>query len=198
VSGRPSTIDETVALINALRGTQGGTVTLPCFIESLDRPIGMHAAASIFSAQPAVGRRSPRIFLFTEGLSMSIVPEGIGLPFLEMGQLTSAYRSIKAELEFPVSQTLTRESPYQRLAFGRVTGCGVCHRDEMPVFGIKDAVESDAYRPRPELDVPVDEVRTQHAACDAAVEPTRCKLLGALFGNGPVQHQPFPPEMPTF
>ena len=60
VSNAPQSIAETVTLINALPKP----LTLPCFLESLARPLEMSATFSVVSAQPAVGHRSPRVFLF--------------------------------------------------------------------------------------------------------------------------------------
>ena len=72
-------------LVNALPSP----VTLPCFLQALARPLKMHAAVSLISAQPSVGARSPRIFLFFDGLRVSIVPAGAGAPLLEMGEIAT-------------------------------------------------------------------------------------------------------------
>ena len=60
VSTAPQTIAEVVTLLNALPKP----LNLPCFVASLARPLSLHAVNSPFSAQPAQGRRSPRIFIF--------------------------------------------------------------------------------------------------------------------------------------
>ncbi len=61
VSNSPRTIDETVTLINALPKP----LSLPCFLESLARPLEISASYGVFSAQPAKGIRSPRIFVIS-------------------------------------------------------------------------------------------------------------------------------------
>jgi len=69
VSNPPRTVDEAITLINALPKP----LTLPCFLQALARPLAMTATDSVFSLQPADGLRSPRIFLFTPGMVMSVV-----------------------------------------------------------------------------------------------------------------------------
>src|SRR5687767_916415 len=96
-SGSPRTIAEAIALVNALPPP----VTLACFLQSLDRPLYAYATYSVISLQPAVGARSPRIFLFdgkSGGLVMSIVPEGMGSHALEFGQFVDETRTIKGEI----------------------------------------------------------------------------------------------------
>src|SRR5689334_21320856 len=54
VSGTPRTIFEVAALANALPHP----LSLTCFLESLDRPLALHAAVSTISLQPAPAARS--------------------------------------------------------------------------------------------------------------------------------------------
>src|SRR6187551_2246457 len=82
ISGAPQTIEDVTALINALAAEHDGKVELPCFVASLDRPLGATASAGYFSAQPAHGARSPRVFLWSGALVLSVVPEGIGKDLL--------------------------------------------------------------------------------------------------------------------
>ena len=70
---------------------------MDCFLERLDRPLTVLGVASVFSLQPAVGARSPRIFIFDPGLVMSVVPAGMGSPYLELAEYTTPLRSIKAQ-----------------------------------------------------------------------------------------------------
>ena len=93
VSGAPQTIDDVTALINALVKEHDGKLELPCFIASLDRPLGATASAGFVSAQPAHGARSPRIFLWSGALVLSVAPEGIGKDLLELGYQTTPTRS---------------------------------------------------------------------------------------------------------
>ena len=56
-----SDIQSVVDWINAMEKP----LTLPCFVASLPRPLRTNSVDSDFSAQPAIGRRSPtRVFLF--------------------------------------------------------------------------------------------------------------------------------------
>src|SRR4051794_26926429 len=61
----PQTIADVVELLNAMPKP----VSLPCFLSTLARPLEVHATLSVTSAQPAVGKRSPRIFIFLDGLT---------------------------------------------------------------------------------------------------------------------------------
>lgn len=194
----PATIAETVELINALLAQQEGeALSLPCFLESLQRPLRINGTTSRVSAQPAVGRENPRLFVKSKEMWLSVVPEGSGQPFLEIGQLTAPDRSIKAEIEFPIHAPLTAASPFERLPFGVVTTCGLCHQDERPVLDIPHAVESQALRPAPHTVVPLHDIETAHAGCDPEITPQRCAIFGALFGHGDVEEELFPSKMPT-
>src|SRR5512132_2940408 len=88
VNGTPQTIEDVTALINALAEEHDGKVELPCFVASLNRPLGASASAGFVSAQPAAGARSPRMFLWSGALVMSVTPEGLGANLLEMGLQT--------------------------------------------------------------------------------------------------------------
>lgn len=196
MNGSPQTIDEVVALLDALPAP----VTIPCFLESLDRPLEIEATLSRVSAQPAYGARSPRLFLFIgDQLILSIVPEGIGAPLLEMSEIVGEARSRKAELELPIATPIAPSAPYDRVVFEAGTVCGGCHygeqRDESVDFA--RAYVSNALRPY-DLDlVPLDRVRAEWLACRPEQEPDRCAMLEAIFGHGEVRHRPFPAEFPT-
>jgi hypothetical protein len=58
---------------------------------------------------------------------------------------------------------------------------------------------SPALRPEPWQRVPLDELQSEVADCDADAEPERCALLHALFDQrpAPVEHD-FPMTYPTF
>jgi hypothetical protein len=140
-TGSPSTIAETVDLVNGLPKPH----SLACFLEALERPLRLVATRSFFSAQLAMGARSPRIFLFMEGIIHSIVPEGSARNLLEMGEATGPSSSIKAELEFPITESITLATAFERLPMmGGLTTCGVCHNGHVPVLGIEGAFESEA------------------------------------------------------
>lgn len=188
----PRSIAEVVDLLNALPKP----VTLPCFLDSLAGPLPMQAVDSVFSAQPAVGRRSPRIFLFLDPLVLSVVPAGNGSQLLEFGERRGEDKSLKAELEFPITSELNRASPYARLPYDEtISSCGFCHQHEVaaPDIDLPFAMISPAMRPRPQQRVPLAELQAELAACDPDAESDRCAMLDALFGRDP---QPIEWEFP--
>jgi hypothetical protein len=192
----PQTIADVVALVNALPSP----VTLPCFLQTLARPLKMHASVSLISAQPSAGARSPRIFLFFEGLRLSIVPAGAGAPLLELGEIRDESRSLKAEILFPVTTPLDAAMPYDRILFTpTVTRCGFCHPVETPDPDISfaTAFTSVALRPLDSYAVTIDALANELSICDPTAEPDRCAMLHALFDQGTPVEQPFPAELPT-
>ncbi|HET7542591.1 MAG TPA: hypothetical protein VFK05_22125 [Polyangiaceae bacterium] len=197
VENAPRTIDETVTLINSLPKP----LSLPCFLESLARPLEVSASNSVFSAQPAQGSRSPRIFLFQQQAVLSLVPDGEGAALLEFGEQRPEYRSLKAEIAFPVSAQLDASAPFQRPLFmPQLTSCGGCHPAEVQesvISGVPTFV-SLALRPRPGELVSLTALDHELEICDPAVEPQRCAILRGLLGWGAVTERAFPAEMSTF
>jgi len=192
----PQTVADVLALINALPSP----VTLPCFLQALARPLKMHASVSLISAQPSTGARSPRIFLFFDGMRMSIVPAGAGAPLLELGEIRDESRSLKAEVLFPVTTPLDAATPYQRVLFTpTVTRCGFCHPVETPDPDITfaTAFTSVALRPADSYAVSIDSLANELSICDPTAEPDRCAMLHALFDQGTPVEQPFPADLPT-
>ncbi len=196
VSGSPGTLGEALTLINSLPHP----VSVACFVESLDRPLQANATKSVFSAQPAAGARSPRIFLLSGQLIASVVPDGIGRDLVEFSQLTSNTRSIKSEIAFPVVAPLDMTAAFSRLPLNNVSVCAFCHAEEtrVTVDGTPGGYESRALRPRAEEAVSLGSVKQEYLACDAVKEPERCAILTALFAHGAVQQGEFPAEMKTF
>jgi hypothetical protein len=200
-TGSPRTIAEALALVNALPPP----VTLACFLQSLDRPLYAFATYSVISLQPAVGSRSPRIFLFdgkAGGLVMSIVPEGMGSPALEFGQFVDDTRTIKGEIAFPVNAPLLPSAPYDKILSGRGmigTSCRFCHPDEQraPDIDYAEAFISGAFRPNWRTKVEITSLLSEHRRCDPAAEPGRCAILSALFDHGEVVQRELPEIVPT-
>lgn len=199
VDGAPRTIEDVTALVNALADEHGGTVDLPCFVSSLSRPIGAAASEGVFSEQPAVGARSPRMFLWSGGLVMTVAPEGAGRNLLELGFETAPTRSLKAEIEFPVTAPLSTAAPYEQIRVENRTKCAVCHADERPAARVDwaQAFESDMLRPAEFEEVDLEEFARESKGCDPALEPQRCALLGAIFDQGGVHPRSFPAEAST-
>ena len=132
---------------------------------------------------------------------MSVVPAGDTANFLEFGETRADFRSLKAELEFPVSAALSPNAPFEDLLFNdQLSKCAVCHASESvetTTLGVRQFV-SGAIRPLPADKVAAASLAQELAACNSSAEPERCALLDGLFGWGPVTDADFEPEMPTF
>jgi hypothetical protein len=200
-TGRPSSIDEALALVNSLPRP----VTVTCFLESLDRPLNLSATYSTISLQPAAGLRSPRIFLLTDKLVMSIVVDGKGRNLVEFGQYVTPSRTLKGEIAFPALAEVPAGEPYARIqsnntASGAMgTSCRFCHPEEeaAPQLGGAIGYVSGAFKPDWRTHVSLESVHQERQACDPAIEPDRCELLGALLDHGPVVETAFPMEVPS-
>lgn len=199
VNGTPQTIEDVTALINALAEEHGGTVELPCFVASLNRPLGAAGSSGFVSAQPAGGPLSPRMFLWSGALVMSVVPEGIGANLLEMGLQTEPTHSIKAEIEFPVTAPLSPSAPYDRIVGQTGSTCSACHVHEKPAASITwaKAYESEVLRIADYDSVDLSSVALETKRCDPAIEPQRCALLSAIFDQGNYHAQEFAREART-
>jgi len=196
-TGNPKTIYEAVNLINGLPHP----VDFPCMLESLDRPLSLNANFNTQSAQPAQGKRSPRIFIIlNESLSVSLIPGGTTLEFGERD--AGGTTSVKAELHFPVEDQLLPEEAFSRLSPAENTGltldqassCGVCHDNEEPApdYPFRGAFRSARVRPQSFFAVDVTAIRQERDTCDSASEPERCAMLKALFDHGDVVQTAFP------
>ncbi|MEO6602353.1 MAG: hypothetical protein ABIQ16_20900, partial [Polyangiaceae bacterium] len=195
-NGSPRTIEDAVALLNALPKP----TNVACFVESLERPLSAYAVNSVFSAQPALSARSPRVFIKLDRLWVSIVIDGDSSYLIEFSYLLDELRSIKSEVQTPLVEALAPSAPYDRVRSGEGTTCGLCHYGEERVSSITFAAAfaSTPFRPRADSHVSLDVLAADARACDWGVEPHRCELLSALFGNGTVTEEGFPLTMPTF
>ena len=194
VSGAPRTIAEVAALANALPHP----VSLTCFLESLDRPLELSAAVSTISLQPAPAPRSPRIFLFSGQVIMSVVPEGTGKDLVELSQLVTGDRSLKAELKFPITAPLTPDDPFAHVRSEEGTTCRFCHPTETAAPEVSaNAFVSGAFSPLPRAFVAFESLPYERSVCDAGAEPDRCAFLGAIFDHGEVRARSFPATVPT-
>lgn len=186
VSGRPSNMSEAMILLNTLPKP----VTLECFLQALDRPLTVYATASNDSLQPSPGPRSPRTFILNGDLEMSIVLEGNVSDTLEFGYRPEQARSIKSEIQFPLTKDLSESNIFDRVLQGAsATRCGNCHigetREIFPDFPL-GAFVSDIIEPFDMDEVTLEQMRSERAACDHDAEAYRCGLLGALFDHGDV------------
>jgi hypothetical protein len=182
--GAPSTIEDLVDLVNALPKP----TSLPCLLESLDRPLPLYATTSVAGAQPASGPQNPRLFLFRGALTMSVTLEGEASQVLELSYAIGDRRSIKGELVFPVDDALAPSAPYDQVELGGGTICGFCHGAEARVATIDFATawSSDAFQDDPEQGLSPAFVRQSAIDCDHEAEPGRCEMLDAIFGHGDV------------
>jgi hypothetical protein len=139
--------------------------------------------------------------LFQDPTVMSIVPAGEGAALLEFGEQRPGFRSLKAEIMFPVAAGLDPSAPFDRLMFdSQFTTCGGCHaaeQQESEISGVGRFV-SRSLRPLPRNRVSAESLRTELEVCDRALEPQRCAMLDGLLGWGLVTERDFPVEMATF
>ncbi len=142
-----------------------------------------------------MGARSPRIFLFSGNLVISVAPEGVGADRIEVAEYTAPTRSIKGEIAFPVRTPITSNAPYERIlypgGFPDDTGtvCRACHSPEQEVTdgSLPHRFESEVLRPLAAEEVSLPFLEDQTTACDSEKEPARCQMLTAVFGHGEVQ-----------
>jgi hypothetical protein len=191
LDAHPASIDEALSTLEELPSP----VSLECFLVSLERPLGLELTSDVFSAQPADGPDSPRIFLRNESLTMSVVPSGEASRLLEFGEHHPSGLTVKAELEFPVELPLDPVAPFERVhTYEDGTSCGVCHGGETLVESGRYA--SAPLRPRDSRLVPLESLQRARDACGSSREE-RCAMLSALLDHGEVVHDPFPSEYAT-
>jgi hypothetical protein len=195
VDNDPQSIAAVVTLLNALPKP----VTLVCYLEALRRPLSVNATSSDLSIQPALGADSPRLFLFSGSL-VSAVATAVGPSLLEMSVLLGTQQSVKGEIAFPVTETLTEAGVYARIKRSDAAGtrCGGCHFGESPAQGVGngEAYASKALRPFDADDVPISILAHAADLCEGTSN-ARCDLLRAVFEHGDVAPRSFPHDMPT-
>lgn len=189
--GRPASIAEAVDLINRLPAP----VTVACVMESLERPLYVETTLDRFSAQPALGDDAPRIFVRNGPLTMSIVGRGDGRPLLEFGETVDDISSVKAELVMPIETPISHEAPYDRVARGDTTSCGLCHAGE---YTLPDGrLASRALAPGDHTIGDIDTFTELATACHPDGDDW-CKVMSSVFAHGEVIHDPFPETFATF
>lgn len=194
----PERVTDLVDHINSLPKP----TSLACLLTGLPRPLALNATRSILSAQPAVGERSPRVFVLYDKLILSVALDGMGKHLLEFGELRPEARTLKAEVAFPVTEELSYADPFERVMFQEgQTSCAFCHASESrdETIDFTEAFTSVAYRPtEQQAQVSVAQLAAQLDQCDPSAEPERCAMLTSLFARGmPVDHD-FPPDFVTF
>lgn len=188
--GSPASIEDAVALINALPKP----TSLPCFLESLDRPLSIAATVSARSAQPSTGEENPRLFITRETMILSVLPEGPGAELLEFAVDVGDGLSVKAELEFPIEAEIAATDAYVQVLRNPGTSCGTCHDREQHWGTVEDVpvFASEALQYPAEDDVSPAYVGALAQTCDTAESPQRCAMLTAVFAHGDVVPQRLP------
>lgn len=191
-----NTIGDVVTRMNTLPRPVGAA----CLVASLKRPLNLVATTSTFSAQPAGTAKSPRLFLLTPELVLSVVGDGPGANLLELGQYVTPTRTIKGELVLPVNAALAADAALTRVEQSNfTTSCGGCHRSEAMHPTIPHAYSSVAFRPNPGQEVRLATVVAEHQRCiDTAETSERCDLYHALFDFGPVRQGAFSAQLELF
>lgn len=190
VSLNPKTVDQVVELINRIEKP----VTLPCLISFLPKPLKIYAVNNQASAQPAGGPDSPRIFLFNENLILSVVPDGIAKDYLEMSEVVGIYRSVKAELKFPINDIVVNGEPYLTITDqAGATTCRGCHENATPSTTITSgpAYVSDMILPNPTKRVLDTDLKYWAQYCNSNLTPFRCTMLKNIMLNGQAADAPF-------
>lgn len=193
--GSVGSIEEAVVRLNSLPRP----VDVPCFVASLPRPFSIVATTAITSAQPAAGKENPRVFLLLPGIALSVVPSGAGAKLVEFGQWMTSTRTLKGELELPITSTLEADAPFKHVLFGSpATSCALCHPDEEPHPTIPNAYVTVAFKPLRQTLVQFSALEALHQACVEADDPSeRCALFHAIFDFGDVKAGAFAAEVAT-
>jgi hypothetical protein len=196
--GSPSSIEEFIELTNALSKT---TIDVKCIIESLDRPLKLVATQGVLSAQPAGGKRDPRIFIIQDEFIISVVPNGPGRSLIELGEYVIPTESLKGELHMPIERPITLDHVFGHLRYSEsLTVCGFCHYNERPSTTINhpNAHISMAFKPLNKELILLEDLETEHELCTQKEQLTyRCEIYKALFDHGQVKQGAFPVELKT-
>ena len=186
VSGSPRNFEAAVALMNALPKP----TSLPCFLQSLERPLELYLTRSELSLQPADGADRPRTFIVLGELVLSVVTNEKFISRLELGYRTAPGRSVKGEVAFPLARAVTAADITERIRIGNVSICGGCHGAETrptdPFFP-DGAFESAIAVPLSPYEVELQALRAEAASCDRTQDPERCAQLSAIFDHGEVR-----------
>lgn len=184
----PKTIDEMTDLINALPKP----LSIPCLVESLNRPLKVSLTLSKLSAQPAVGTDTPRIFIFIDNLIISVAPAGKGAKLLELSELYSDDNSLKAELEFPLHENISRTAGFDRIDIGGRSSCNGCHNDESQDTSITGTNAYTSVAIKPETFMSLSDFRSENYKCELAKTLTyRCQMIMSIFKLDNVETEEF-------
>lgn len=189
-SFNPLTVDQVVELINRIEKP----VTVSCLISFLPAPLKIYAVNNQASAQAAAGFESPRIFIFNQNLILSVVPDGNGKDFVEMSEVVGIFRSIKAELKFPINDIVVNGDAFRSIINNQgLTTCRGCHDNVVVADQITTgpAFISDMVLPDPNKRVPASNLNFWARNCDANSNPFRCEMLKVIMINGRAEESNF-------
>lgn len=103
---------------------------------------------------------------------------------MEVGAMGDANEMIPAQLQFPITQTVSLGDVYTPTLNTQGTGtvCSVCHVGDSPrtVAPGVTAHATGQVIPAASADVPISQISTLAAHCDASSDAQRCALLDAL------------------
>jgi hypothetical protein len=192
----PTSITDAVDFINSLPKP----LELPCLIQNLKRPLAVNMTLSMASAQPAVGQDTPRIFIISGKLILSIVPDGSGKHLLELTELLADDTSIKGELDFPIASDIAASAPYSRITVGERTTCKACHRGEELFDTMDDGTKIySSVAIKPTGSFTVDDINYESYICDnTRTQNYRCSMIRSLVDHGEIYWEDFPAAMPTW
>ena len=177
-------------------------LTASCLLHYLPKPLLVDATSDEVSAQPAVGRQNPRLFFKVGKLYISIALTNTGSQRLEISEIVSETRAVKAEIGFPRNNQLAESQPYQRARLNeRGTTCSICHSGETEAgegFPL-GAFESDMVRPIPRLDVTLNDLKRLAQSCTVQDlgGKLRCEILDIITAENAAIPYEFSTVIPT-
>lgn len=176
----PNSITEAVQLMNALPKP----FDVNCFIQALRKPLKVFAVNNAFSAQPAVGASSPRIFILNSRLSLSVAPAGSGKYLLEMSEKETSGESFKAELEFPVKAEMDPSVVFRNVISGGSSRCVTCHTNEHASSYPNAGTVFSSTTIRPSEAQRVSQTYLKNQALNCTGDKYRCDMLRAIYIEG--------------
>lgn len=196
----PQTINDVTDLINELPKP----LDLPCFVSSLARPLKINLTLSSTSAQPAVGRTSPRVFIFNDKLVLSIAPEGKGEKLLEVSYMYTPDNSLKGEYQFPIYQQISSKYPFDRIATvdginESGTTCQGCHNGESLDPNVTETKGFTSVAIKPSSNMLLSTFRLELTKCELNnINDYRCKMIRAIFLYEDPDEIDFPSDTPRW
>jgi hypothetical protein len=170
-------------------------------VDVLPRPLKLSITDSNLSVQPAEGGENPRIFISIDPMIMTFAMTGDGSKTVEFSELLGSDRSVKAEIGFPVTDSLAESAPFDRIKLDKGNGskCVGCHFNELSSGSSYPATAytSKALRPFSHQLISVETLKGLADLCGEK-DDLRCQLLNAIFRGEPAPGTfEFPEDMPT-